>query len=76
MSFEKFLVGGGCFSDYSVSFGPKTKSLELEKYVRQRRDLYQEHEHEKFPVVVGGCFCDYSFSSGPFETGIETSLRE
>ena len=30
---------GGCFSDYSVSFGPKSKSLELEKCIRQKPDL-------------------------------------
>ena len=30
---------GGCFSDYSVSFGPKSKSLELENCIRQRPDL-------------------------------------
>ena len=35
---------GGCFSVYSVSFGPKSKSLELEKCIRQRPDVDLDKE--------------------------------
>ena len=35
----RWWVVGGCFLVYSVSFGPKSKSFELEKCIRQRPDV-------------------------------------
>ena len=61
------MVGGGCFSDYSVSFGPKSKSLE---------NVYSI-SFQKFPVVGGwwvvggGCFSHYSVSLGPKSKSLE-----